>query len=139
MLPVSLIGQSADCSQFPKKISDAMTLPQVLMTLICVLAISGGQLLFKQASMAIEQAGTWQSQHVIFLVGLAFFIYGLTTLLWINVLRQIPLSRAHIFMSLSFVLVPVASHFLYGDLMSKGFIIGLFLVILGLIVAIHYG
>ncbi|WP_313463245.1 EamA family transporter [Pseudomonas nitroreducens] len=116
-----------------------MTLPQVLMTLVCVLAISGGQLLFKQASLAIEQAGTWQSQHVLFLVGLAFFVYGLTTLLWINVLRHIPLSRAHIFMSLSFVLVPVASHFLYGDLLSKGFIAGLSLVVLGLIVAIQYG
>ncbi|KES24570.1 MULTISPECIES: EamA family transporter [unclassified Pseudomonas] len=116
-----------------------MTLQQTLLTLLCVLAISGGQLLFKRASMAIEQAGTWQSQNALMLVGLALFIYGLTTLLWINILRQIPLSRAHIFMSLSFVLVPVASHFLYGDILSRGFIIGLSLVILGLIIAIQYG
>lgn len=68
-------------------------------------------------------------------MGAAFSIYILATLLWVNVLKTVPLSRAYMFMSLSFVLVPVAGILLFGEQISLPYIIGSVLVVVGLLLA----
>ena len=62
-------------------------------TILCVLGISLGQMLFKKAAQSIPDAATWQ--HWVFNGWLitALALYGITTLVWIWVLR---LSLIHI-------------------------------------------
>jgi drug/metabolite transporter (DMT)-like permease len=112
---------------------------QILWALICVLAISGGQLLFKQAGIEIQQAGTWFSTRVVVYVGLAGIVYGLTTLLWINLLRYVPLNKAYLFMALCFVIVPIVGSLMFKESVSVGYVIGALLIISGLFVATIFG
>ncbi|CAB3804026.1 EamA family transporter [Pararobbsia alpina] len=84
--------------------------------LICVLGISAGQILFKQAALfgstkhgLIE---AWVLSPWIWIAGAVYFV---ATVLWIYVLRFAPLSVAYPFMALAFVLVPIASRLVFGD------------------------
>ena len=58
-----------------------------------------------------------------------------STAIWIYVLRDFPLSRAYIFMSLGFVLVPCMAYFLFGEQLNVYFVIGTALVIAGVYIS----
>lgn len=116
-----------------------MTFIQTLLALICVVTISAGQLLFKRAGLEIQGAGGWLNWRVFFIVGVAGVIYGLATLLWINLLRDVALNKAYLFMALSFVFVPVASHFIFHEPLTTGFLIGGAIVVVGLFIATRFG
>lgn len=83
-----------------------MKLWVVGITVLCVLGISLGQILFKRAALAIADASNWQ--HWVFNGWLiaALALYGITTLVWIWVLRHAPLNLAYPFMGLAFLIVP---------------------------------
>jgi len=49
------------------------------------------------------------------------------------------LYKAQIFMSLSFVLVPIGSYFFFREHITTGFIIGATVVIIGLFIATKFG
>lgn len=112
-----------------------MSIGQTLWALACVVAISCGQLLFKRAGLTIETVGSWWSWRVLILVAIAGLIYAAATLAWINLLRLVPLSTAYSFMALSFVLVPLAGHWLFGERFGSQQLIGTLLIITGLLVA----
>lgn len=116
-----------------------MTLSQIVTACICVLAIAAGQLLFKRAGITLETAGTWMSFKVWLVVGVALAIYGAATLLWISLLRHVDLSKAYLFMALSFLIVPLASYWVFDEAITPGYLAGAALVILGLFVAIRIG
>jgi drug/metabolite transporter (DMT)-like permease len=65
---------------------------------------------------------------------LALFIYGLGTIVWIYLLKSVPLSFAYPFMALTFVLVPLLAWYFLGEplTMRKG--LGTLLVMAGLVV-----
>ena len=105
-----------------------------MLLLACVLAISCGQILFKRAGLELQLLGTWQSLRVWAWVGVAGLIYGTATLLWIHLLRYLPLSQAYPFMALSFVVVPVVSHLLFDETLHLQQVFGMCLVLLGLLV-----
>lgn len=70
--------------------------------------------------------------------GLALFIYGIATLLWISLLRYVPLNKAYVFMALSFVLVPIASYYIFSEQITVGYWIGVALIVSGVIVAAKF-
>ena len=70
--------------------------------------------------------------------GFAMFIYGVATLLWISLLRYVPLNKAYVFMALSFVLVPIASYFVFREHITVGYWIGVALIVSGVIVAAKF-
>lgn len=111
-----------------------MTTSQFLLCLSCVCAISVGQLLFKKAGMLLAVENNWFNTSVLLTVGLAAIVYGLATLLWIYLLKDIPLSKAYMVFTLSFVLVPIASVYLYGERLGMGYIAGTALILIGLLV-----
>lgn len=84
-----------------------MTASLTFYTLLCVLGISVGQLLFKKAAGALPDPlsvlGLVQNGWLI----AALVLYGVTTLGWIWVLRHVPLHLAYPFMGLAFLVVPV--------------------------------
>lgn len=112
-----------------------MTPLHIIWAIACVFIIAAGQLLFKKAGMEIQAVGSWASMRVMLVVGAALFIYGLATLLWISLLRYVPLNKAYVFMALSFVLVPIASTFIFREQVTLGYWAGVALIVSGVIVA----
>ncbi|NIE65473.1 EamA family transporter [Burkholderia sp. Ax-1719] len=116
-----------------------MTPIQIAWALGCVFIISSGQLLFKKAGIEIQAAGTWFSPRALVMLFCALAIYGIATLLWINLLRFVSLNKAYLFMALCFILVPIASHFFFREAITRGYVVGAALIISGLVVATRFG
>jgi drug/metabolite transporter (DMT)-like permease len=116
-----------------------MTALQIVWTLACVIIISSGQLLFKKAGLEIQSAGSWTSTRALVMIFFALAIYGVATLLWINLLRFVALNKAYSFMALCFIIVPIASHFAFRETITPGYAAGTALIILGLLVATRFG
>jgi len=110
-----------------------MSIINYLLILICVLAISSGQLLFKKAGIELEAAGTWFNWRVAMVTGSAIILYGATTFLWIYVLRIVPLNQAYPFIALSFVIVPVSSYYVFQEQLGTSHMIGFALIVGGII------
>lgn len=116
-------------------------LPYVF-TITAVLGIAVGQILFKTVASRIGGRGPLELLHdssvlLPFIASLA--IYGAATVLWILALQNLQLSRAYMFMSLSFIIVPVISMIFFGEALTVGFLIGLALIIAGVTVTQVYG
>ncbi|MBB3268188.1 multidrug transporter EmrE-like cation transporter [Azospirillum sp. OGB3] len=114
-----------------------MTISQILMLAAFSALLSAGQILFKFTAIRINGLdGTALIRHLIsdyyFISALA--TYGLSTLVWVLILRQVPLSRAYPFASLALIIVPVASVFFFNETLGIKYFIGLALVILGMLV-----
>ena len=90
-------------------------LSAIALTLLCVLCISLGQILFKKAAAALTEPMTLQA--VVFngwlIASLA--LYGLTTLGWVWILRHAPLHLAYPFMGLAFLIVPTLAWLFLGE------------------------
>ncbi len=106
-------------------------------TVLCVLGISLGQMLFKKAAQSIPEATVWQ--HWVFngwlIVALA--LYGITTLVWIWVLRHAPLHLAYPFMGLAFLIVPCMGWLFLGEPIRIHTLVGGALILTGIAIAAH--
>jgi drug/metabolite transporter (DMT)-like permease len=103
------------------------------MTFLCVLMVVAGQILFKAVAnraVAAPDAGL-VSQWVNWQVILALTIYGVTTVLWIWVLRFVPLNVAYPIYALAFVILPIATYFLYGEALGWQQLVGSLLIVAG--------
>lgn len=92
-----------------------MSLSLSLFTLLCVVCISIGQLLFKQAASALPpepQVLDWVLNG--WLIS-SLALYGLTTLGWVWILRNVPLHLAYPFMGLAFLIVPTLAWIFLGE------------------------
>jgi undecaprenyl phosphate-alpha-L-ara4N flippase subunit ArnE len=108
---------------------------QILSLLAVVAALVFGQILFKlSAQQIITNEGVWRFLGSFlswqFLVALS--VYGAATLVWVLLLKSIPLNRAYPFMALSFALVPVVSMILFSEALGGRYMLGLALLLGGL-------
>ena len=104
---------------------------QYLYLSIVVLALSGGQILFKKAADTLSSLD--KSWHLIYEITFisGIIIYAITTLLWIWCLQKTKLNQAHPFTALAYVIVPVASLVLLGESINEKLIIGISLICVG--------
>lgn len=116
-----------------------MSVAHVAMVLFCVGLISLGQVLFKYVGMLSAQSANGLSIKTLVVGGIALGIYGFATLVWIYLLRSVALSKAYPFMALSFVLVPIAAYYFYGETVAPAYYIGLFFIMSGIIVIARFG
>ncbi|OJV52593.1 MAG: hypothetical protein BGO36_15200 [Burkholderiales bacterium 68-10] len=86
-----------------------------LSTLICVLAISAGQLLFKKAALALPLQPALQDWLLNGWLIASLALYGITTLGWVWILRHAPLHLAYPFMGLAFLIVPTLAWAFLGE------------------------
>jgi drug/metabolite transporter (DMT)-like permease len=103
------------------------------------LGMACGQLLFKLAAMNPSQRTTTPTVLAYF-NGYLFsglILYGALTLLWVWILRNVPLSKAYPFVALSFVFTPMLSKMVLGELLSTGYFAGLALIAAGVIVIVR--
>lgn len=92
-----------------------MSTALTLATLLCVLGISIGQLLFKKAAAALPAVISLPAllQNGWLITALA--LYGATTLGWVWILRNAPLHMAYPFMGLAFLIVPTLAWTFLGE------------------------
>jgi len=100
--------------------------------ILCVLAISTGQILFKIASGLIDYRNPLADPKGLFVLFTALAIYAAATLLWIAMLRLAPLSRVYPIMAFSFVLVPLASMVLLKEQVAWNYWAGVALIVAGI-------
>ncbi|UUZ71775.1 EamA family transporter [Polaromonas sp. P1(28)-8] len=111
---------------------------KIVQALMSVVGISLGQLLLKMAAMNLHNpdalgfwlAGLRINAHLI--SGVA--VLGCSTLLWVWVLRGIPLSIAYPFMALAFIFVPVLSFYVLGEPLGWRQAAGGLMIALGVII-----
>lgn len=118
--------------------SASMDAWKVAQALLSVAGISCGQLLLKFAALNLrnpDALGFWLAGFRVnaYLVsGIA--ILGASTLLWVWILRSVPLSVAYPFMALAFVIVPCMSFVLLGEPLGWKQILGSLLIAIGVVV-----
>lgn len=103
---------------------------------ICVMAISIGQLLFKQAAHYMNlHAQTPLLLGLITNLWLwaALLIQFLSALFWMWILRSVPLSQAYPFIALCFVVVPLLSFLFMHEQVSLSYMLGSGLIVAGIV------
>ena len=111
-----------------------MTTTHFSFALLCVLAISVGQVLFKRTGLQIETTGSVFDARVL-LTGLgAMLLYAGASLLWIYLLRFVELKFAYPIMALSFVITPLLAHLLLSEKIGGQYLLGMALIITGIVV-----
>ena len=91
-----------------------MNQANILVCIGCAVAVATGQVLMKVASSSWNEHGMLAIRTLSWLF-LAFSVYGVSSLVWIYVLRNVPLSQAYPFMSITFLLVPIASALFFSE------------------------
>ena len=116
--------------------SEATSIPAtaVALALGTVVLNSGAQLLLRAAALrgVSPTEPLTMVKSPLFLVALA--AYALSVLVWLAVLRRLPLSVAMPFMALVYVVVPIAARVAFGDELSLRTVGGAALVIAGVLV-----
>lgn len=111
---------------------------EYFLVLLSVFGISTGQVLLKISAMKIAGGDDWRRMVTTAVnpeLVLGIFVLGCSTLLWIYLLRTIPLSIAYPFMALAFLFVPVMSHFVLGEALTGWRMLGAFFIVTGVIVS----
>ena len=113
----------------------SLPLHMIGLLVITPFLIAAGQVMFKMTGMKLAAFPTQPVQSAllspIFIGALA--LYGGATLLWVYVLKSVPLSYAYSFMALTFVIVPVLANFWLGEPLTAKYFLGMGLVIAGLL------
>lgn len=97
--------------------------------------IAMGQVLFKMASLSTGDASLRGllalALNPVLIAALA--LYGFGTLVWIYVLKSVPLTVAYSFMGLTFCVVPVLAQVFFGEALTLRHGIGTALIFAGLL------
>ena len=102
----------------------------------CVCALVVGQVLFKIISgHIVNPIDLIKNREAFTLLAIALALYATATLAWIVALRELPLSHAYLFNSLTFILVPIAAYLILNESIGLRFFIGSSIVLLGIWVA----
>jgi undecaprenyl phosphate-alpha-L-ara4N flippase subunit ArnE len=93
---------------------------------IAIALNAAGQLLLKRATMGAGEVflSGW------FLAGVATL--GSSMLLWVQVLRKVPLTIAHPLSGAAFLIVPLASHLFWREPLSTMRLVGIFVIVVGI-------
>ena len=120
------------------QMAQTVSIANYVIIIACVCVVAFGQLLFKTVSSRLGENGfeamlSDYKTAAIFVT--ALFLYGISTLGWVLALRNVPLSTAYLFMSLSFVIVPIMSWFAFGEVITLRFAIGGMMIVAGIMLA----
>lgn len=99
-----------------------------------VVSSAAGQLFLKSGARRLAGLGRVEflfaaARDLHVLAGLAAWIAS--TVCWLYVLRVAPLSRAYLMSSLTYVLIPVASLYVFGEQLRRLHALGMVLIVVG--------
>lgn len=105
--------------------------------LVCTpLLIAAGQVLFKLASRRVgglDAEGLLQLAKNPFLLA-ALALYGFGTIVWVYVLKSVPLTIAYSFMALTFCAVPLMAQLFLHEPLTWRYGAGAALIMLGMVI-----
>lgn len=99
---------------------------------LCVLGLAVGQILFKASATMLSQAETIFSYKVAAAFLGAVCLYGITSIAWVWVLQKMELGRVYPIMAMAFILVPIGSHFIFGEKFTSQYFFGVFVIAAGI-------
>ena len=102
-----------------------------------VLTIVVGQILFKMsASGVVLDQGIIQmlSSLLNWRFVSATVIYALGTVVWVVLLKSVPLSRAYPFIAVSFAVMPLIAYVLFDENINVQYLLGLLMFLAGLLI-----
>lgn len=114
-----------------------------LMLSLAVLFNTTSQILQKYGSERLNEAGVSSlslggktvtlltSLPILIALSMAFF----AAVVWMFALSKLPLSHAYPFLSISFVLVALAGHYIFGEPLTTGKMTGVAFIMLGVIMS----
>ena len=114
-----------------------MSFQNYTLTILTVLALSVGQILFKLA--ARDLAGTEPLIRQIMVnqyLWVALAVYGLATAFWIGLLRHIPLNVAYPFVALAFFFVPLLGHWFLNEPLRWQSLLGALVIVIGVWISV---
>ncbi|MGZ5000746.1 MAG: EamA family transporter [Methylomonas sp.] len=116
-----------------------MTFSLTITMVLYSIGMACGQLLFKLAAISPGKPGAppsiFNTLNFYLLGGIV--LYGSLTLLWVWILRSVPLSKAYPFVALSFLFTPMLSKLFLDERLSTGYFAGLLLIAAGVIVTVR--
>jgi drug/metabolite transporter (DMT)-like permease len=101
----------------------------VALAITTIAGMTAGQLLFKLASQhgsAVQIMTSWS-------FWIAACLYGVVTIAWVLLLREIGLARAYPIMAATYVFVPLAAYVFLGERVGPLYITGIATIILGIL------
>ena len=135
-----------DCAGARQSASDlaevgpSMQARWLLLTLLCVLLLAVGQMLFKSAAAQWRIDGwSWTSVRGFLSPALiaGLVLYAATTVLWVYILRTVPLTLAYSVYALAFVIVPLLAYFFFEEPLTLKTFLGAALIVAGVIVTVR--
>jgi len=109
---------------------------QVAILVGYAVAMAFGQILFKIAALRVGATGSL-GERLTALAHNGYFavsvvLYAALTVVWVWILTFTPLSRAYVFVALSFIMTPFFAAALFGEPISMRLVIGIGLIVGGL-------
>lgn len=113
-----------------------LTSIQVVILVAYAAAMAFGQILFKAAALRVGATGSLGERFTALAhngyFAASIVLYAALTVLWIWILTFTPLSRAYVFVALSFVITPFLGAAVFGEPISVRLVIGIGLIVGGL-------
>ncbi|MGO4565733.1 transporter [Rhizobium sp. 2YAF20] len=99
------------------------------------LLIAAGQVLFKLASATAGQPNLRGIVSLLFnpVLIAALVLYAFGTLVWIYVLKVVPLTVAYSFMGLTFCFVPLLAQVFLGEALTLRYLLGAAFIVAGML------
>lgn len=114
-----------------------MSLMQFALIILTVFALSTGQILFKLAATSFTyNPDSMVSSFLDMKLIVALLVYAVATVMWLMVLRSMPLRLAYPFVALAFFIVPIMAHYLLGETLNWKTFAGAALIGIGVWVSI---
>ena len=109
---------------------------QIAILAAYAVAMALGQVLFKTAALRVGATGSL-GERLVSLMHNGYFavsvvLYAALTVVWVWILTFTPLSRAYVFVALSFIITPFFGAALFGEPISIRLVIGIGLIVGGL-------
>ena len=105
--------------------------------LATVLALSVGQVLFKLAASHMQEHHSLVQGFILnpYMVAAAV-VYGGATIVWVSLLRQVPLQVAYPFVALAFFFVPIMGYFVLHEPVRWQTLAGALVIMVGIWISV---
>jgi drug/metabolite transporter (DMT)-like permease len=107
-----------------------------IVAFLCVIGMAVGQVLFKVSATSLTQTGSFFAFKTASTLIAAMTLYAITSIAWVWVLQKVELGRVYPLMALAFILVPLGSHFVFGERFQPQYFVGIALIMIGIVVAV---
>jgi drug/metabolite transporter (DMT)-like permease len=104
-----------------------------LIILLCVIAMTIGQVLFKKVAINYNKSEVLFDFDVLGVLLVAGVLYVISTGLWVWALRSVEISKAYPYFALGFVFVPLLGAWMFGEVLSLKYALGVVLIIAGVV------